>query len=139
MSTRQNNLPVVGFDNVVYLIKADLLLVVPALPEKPPSVAQYLKRMQKWESARPQRGVGQQSFAAEIKQLLFNKLFLALTFASSITMYFRTFIAVCIEAIVADKMHVIGNADPEKMSGYVMALYGVWATKENLNFRVCFG
>ena len=107
---------------------AVLLLVVPALPEKSPSVAQYLKRIQRLKSVQPR---DRQSFAAEITKLLFDKIFLALTFASTITIYFSTFFELSIEAIVG-KIHIGSNTKPEKISGYVMTLYGVGGTIGNL-------
>ena len=108
---------------------AVLLLIVPAVPEKSPSVAQYLKRKQRRESMET-RYV--QSSATIVKQLLFDKTFLALTFASAITMYGITFVELCIGAIIVDKMHETNNSQAEKLSSYLMGLYAVGATIGNI-------
>ena len=113
----------------VAVVIAVLLLVVPALPEKSPSVAQYLKRMQRREREEPR---DRQSFAAEIKKLLLDKVFLAFTFASTITIYFSTFFELCIEAIIANNLQVTSHSKPEKISGYVMTLYSVGGTIGNV-------
>ena len=114
---------------IISTTTAILLLILPALPEKSPSIAQYLKRKQRRESMET-RDV--QSSATLVKQLLFDKIFIALTFASAITMYAVTFVELGIEAIIVDKMHVTNPSKAVKTSSCLLAMYTVGGTIGNI-------
>ena len=108
----------------VLLVIILLLTIVPQLPEKPPSVAQHLKRLH--SNDQNAKSFGILCFVNEIKKVTFDMVFVASVFTGSVTFFGIELYDLSIEALLRNMNY--NNYNPEKLSGYLMALItaGFW-------------
>ena len=102
----------------VSLVIILLLTIVPQLPEQPPSVAQHLKRLH--SNNKDAKAIVFLSFVHDIKNVTFDKTFVACVFTGSVTFFGIELYDLSIEALMQNMNH--GNYNPEKLGGYLMAL-----------------
>ena len=99
-----------------------LLTLVPEQPEKPPSYAQHLKRINvKHEN------VTFQFFVFKIRKLVCDYVFIVCAVATSFLYYLPVVYDLCVELIV-EKMSLDNYFSPEAISAYIMSLltFGCW-------------
>ena len=103
---------------LAFIVLLLLVIFVPEMPEKPPSMAQHLKRQSLYEE--DTNKVTLRFFISTAKILLFDKIFVACATTATITFYSFVLCDLSVEAIVHQNFFV--DISAEKLSGYLMML-----------------